>query len=172
MTPALLLTSLEEALRPQVEGERGAVYVSEHPEETLSLLGNKPGGFRCILQWLGHDGDAATYGSSKVGRIAVILQTARGLREDRGSDAHRPTAVAGGAGEKPILELVSIVNTFVRGLRFLDDEDQLRDDVEHHRSNGRHQCFSEIGGDWLEVEGIGLRQYQTNFSIRYTETSE
>jgi hypothetical protein len=172
MTPALLLRNLEDALRPLVTAEKGTVFVCETPEETLSLLANKPGAFRCLIQWMGHDGDPSTYGSSKTGRIAVILQTARGLRDDRGADAHRAPAAPGSGGERPILELVSLVNTFVRSLTYLDDEGQLRDDIEHHRAAGRHQCFTEIGGDWLEIEGVALRQYQTNFSIRYTEAAE
>jgi hypothetical protein len=158
---------------PLVRAESGTLHVSETPDETLSLLGLKPAAWRCILQWQGHDGDAATYGSSKVGRIAIIIQTARGMRADRGADAHKAPVVPGAANERPILELVSLVGQWVRSLLFQDGEGQLRDDIEHIKSNGRRQCFSELSGDWLEFEDVDLpaRQYQTTFSIRYADAA-
>lgn len=167
MTPALLIHSLEESLRPLVEGERGSLSISETPEETISLLAHKPDGFRCILQWAGEDGDADTHGTSAVARIAIILQTPRGLRADRGADAHRRL----NDDAKPILELSETLKKHLFGLVFVDETAEvvgtLRPDVEHYRSAGRRQCFRFESGDWLEIDGIDLRQYSMTFTIRY-----
>ena len=168
MTPALILTLLQDALTPVVAAEKGRLFVSETPEETLSLLAVTPKQWRAILQWQGHDGDESTYGSSKVGKIGLIIQTARGLRADRGADAHQSPA---GGEEKPILQLVAITGQWLRSLIFRDDSGQLRDDVQHHRSNGRHQAITEIGGDWLTIDDVQHREYQTLFSLRYTDNS-
>jgi len=169
MTPAVLLREIEDSLRPLVQGEGGELDVGETPEDTLSLLGVSPSNFRVILQWAGHDGDGATYGSSRVGRIAVIVQAAKGMRVDRGADLHRPAPAD--PTKLPFLELVAKVNAFIRSLVFLDSEGQLVDDIEHIKSRNRRQCFTELGGDWLEIEGVALRQYQTNFSLRYADTA-
>ena len=167
MTPALILKSLEDALAPLVTAEKGELSVSDTPQSTLELLTNSPAKWRCILQWAGHNGDEETYGSSKVGEVALIIQVAKGLQADRGADAHRSRS----EGRRPILELVSLINNWVRGIVFLDEEGGLLDDVDTHCSGSTKQVFTEGGGDWLEVEGVELRQYRTTHSLRYADRS-
>ena len=169
MTPDLILSSLEDALRPLVVAEGGALFVSETPEETISLLSVSPKQWRCILQWASHQGDADTYGSSKVGEVSIILQCAKGLRVDRGADAHRPPVTA--PEQRPILPLVALTGQWVRSITFLDGEGALRDDVQHGRSAGRRQLFTEIGGGWLAIDDVQRREYQTTFSLRYSDLS-
>lgn len=173
MTPALLISSLEDALRPLITGAQGQLFVSETPEETISLLAAKPDGFRTILQWQGEDGDTDTHGTSALARISVVLQTPRGLQVDRGADAHRSPE----GGAPPILALSDKVKKFLFGLVYTDASEgmeagALRADVQHHRSKGRRQCFAFLSGDWLEIEGVDLRQYEMTFSIRYSSRAD
>lgn len=169
MSPALLLRTVEDALRPLIEAERGVLHVSETPEETISLLSVKPDGYRAILQWQGEDGDDSTFGTSSLARLAIVLQVARGLRADRGADAHR--AADGVVDAKPILELASSVKKHILNFLFVDEEAEeegaLRADIEHIKSKDRTQCFRFLSGDWLEIEDLESRQYNQTFSIRY-----
>lgn len=174
MTPSLLLTSLDSALRPLIEAERGVLHVSESPEETISLLSVKPDGFRAVLQWQGEDGDDDTHGTSALARIAIVLQVARGLRADRGADAHRPAD--GIVDAKPILHLSDSIKKFLFGLVFVDEEAEeegtLRSDIEHYKSGAKRQCFRFLSGDWLEIEGLEMRNYNMVFSIRYASRAD
>lgn len=165
MTPALILTSLEDALKPLVAAEKGILDVSETPNDTLALLCKSPNKWRCILQWAGHDGDEDTHGTSKTGSVAVIIQAAKGLQLDRGADAHRSR----GDDARPILELVSLVNNWIRGILFTDEEGELLTDVQTYKGKSHRQVFVEGSGDWLEIEGVEIRQYRTTHTLRYAD---
>lgn len=166
MTPALLISALAESLEPAVAAMGGRLSVCETPEDTLGLLAVSPERWRCVVQWGGEDGDDATLGTSSEARVVVIVQTPRGKRADRGADAWRE---APGRNARPILELVDFAKRHLFSLAFTDDEQpgELRADVHHSRSNGRAQCFRFVGGDWLEIEGVEIRQYEMTFAIRY-----
>ena len=172
MTPPRLLHLLAAQLDGPVAAEGGRLHVCGTPDDTLELLAVSPEGWRAVLQWQGHDPLPDTRGTGKTGRFAIVVQTARGLRADRGADAWRPPEDADPEADAPganksTLALATYVAGLARACVFLDEAAEPLPDVLHHRVKGRLQAVGELGGDWLEIDGLSARQYQTNFEVSY-----
>ncbi|MCC6915671.1 MAG: hypothetical protein IT566_18380 [Rhodospirillaceae bacterium] len=155
MTSALLLRLTEDALAPLIADEGGTLTVGTDPAHVMGLLSNGPGKWRVILLWEGATAIPDTRGSAARGRVAVILQQARGLSVKPGNDTHRTRA-----GDMPILDRSEQVAAWVRSLRYYQLDGSLHASIDCH-------AWQYLESSWLPTEGAPSREYSATFDIGY-----
>ena len=158
MTPALLLRTLEDILGPVVASESGVLEVAATPDDALGLLRTSPDRWRAILQWGGSTAKAGTRGTAHTGRLEFVVQTPKGLSRNQGKEVYRATA----SGGLPLLDRVEQLNSWVRAIRWYED-----DDLETHRNDVDCRGAQETNGEWLQIDGVPVRSYQTTFDLGY-----
>lgn len=158
MSPALLLRTLEDMLEPVIEAEGGRFQIAATPDDALGLLRTSPDRWRAIINWGGSTAKSGTYGTAHTGRLEVIVQTPKGLARNPGKEVYLSTA----SGGLPLLDRVEQLNSWIRAIRYYSDDELTikRDDVDC-------KGYRETDAQWLLVEGIPVRSYQTTLAIDY-----
>jgi hypothetical protein len=120
MTIDLILQSLEDWLRPLVEGQGGIVDVAETADDALQMLsGNAPTKWRVILTATGDTlaDDPTAASGYVVGGLSAIVQAPLGLSAKPGKTLHRTTS-----GNASFLARLNFVIRKLRAVAFDDDE--------------------------------------------------
>ncbi len=147
MTSDRLFNALAAYLEPKVKAARGVFAPAETVAETLAMLAQGPGQWRCILQWQREE-PTGNRGEMEM-RFLVIVQQAKGLGVMPGADM-----MTDRAGDDPLLKRANKVWRWMRAITF-DNADIDRTPV----AQGKTQ--------WLTDPNFPTRQISAEFGIRY-----
>lgn len=151
MTSDAIFNRLAAHLKSLVEGEGGIFAASETVAETLSMLGQSPGRWRCILQWQRED-DTAARNELRLG-VLLIVQQGKGMAIDKGSDV-----TVSRAGDSALLARFNQAAAWMRAVWFTNE-----DIAKEPMRQGNAQ--------WLNDPNFPTRQISGEFSIAYGPTA-
>lgn len=140
MTSDRIFAALSAHMETQVTAAGGRYDASETVEQTLALLGNAPGSWRVILQWM-EDKPTGERGEMQV-TVLLIVQSARGLDVRPGADA------------MPLLRRFNQAASWLRAVWF--------DNSDIERAPWR-----QGNTGWLVSPDFPTRQIKGEFSIKY-----
>lgn len=143
-----ILQALHADLAPYVAAQHGDLSISGTYVETLDLLAAKPGGFLCIMEWLGEENpDDLGFVGVMSQEIGIYVSINPGLPAQRGK------ALWASPGGKTLLEHINRIRDRVREIRLPDNEDT-------DREFNYRECRQVV-----TPEGIPLRAYRLLFRI-------
>lgn len=140
MTSERIFQALADRLSLLVREDRGVFTPSQTVEETMSLLSQAPGSWRCILQWQRED-PTGERGEMRM-KVLLIVQAARGLDVRTGADA------------MPLLARFNKAAAWIRAVYF-DNTDIAR------------EPWQQGATQWLVSPDFPTRQISGEFSLRY-----
>ena len=147
MTSDRLFNALAAYLEPKVKKERGVFAPAETVAETLAMLAQGPGQWRCILQWQRED-PTGNRGEMEM-KFLVIIQQSKGLGVMPGADM-----MIKRANDDALLTRANQVWRWVRMITF-DNPDIDKTPI----AQGKTQ--------WLTDPSFPTRQISAEFGIRY-----
>lgn len=148
MTTQSLFNQMLGVLRPEIEKLGGTFRLSATPENTFAMLTSPPSGdWHCILEWAGYSLRDQTYGTMVGVSFATILQQPRGLSADPAAGV----LVEDIAGAPSLIQHLDEVISLVRRFRPAGEVDS-------------HGALLQ-SADWLEVEGMNVRQIRALFTL-------
>ena len=149
MTSDLIFNAVAAYLKSQVEAHQGIFAPSETVAETLAMLAQSPGRWRCILQWQREDDTSTAVRNELRLKLLLIVQQSKGLSIDKGADV---TVLR--AGDPALLTRFNQAAAWMLAITFTDR------DIER-------SALKQGNAQWLNDPQFPTKQISGEFSICY-----
>jgi len=150
MTSALILASIEDALKPQVAANGGTLSIAETEEDAIEELANAPDHWRVVLSMDGDKGNDDLNPAGLVeGRVVAFVQAPKGFAVQPNRNLHRDNA----RGTPAFFARLHWVVRKLRGMQLVATD-----------IDGRGLRYR--GWDWLRFDGQALfRTARASFDL-------